>query len=72
MHKFLVGAYNSQDFAQTPEKFARSHNRETMTYRNSDGVVIKMDFEKGSSLAWGGSVTSRNNLPSSKNMIRLE
>ena len=35
MHKFLVCAYNSQDFAQTQENFARSHDRETVTFRNS-------------------------------------
>ena len=32
MHKFLVCSYNSQYFAQTPENFARSHNRETVTF----------------------------------------
>ena len=35
MYKFLVCSYNSQDFAQTQEIFVRSHNRETMTFRNS-------------------------------------
>ena len=37
MHKFSVCAYNSQDFAQTPENFARSHDRVTVTFRNSAG-----------------------------------
>ena len=36
MHNFLVYAYSSQDFAQTQEIFARSHDRETVTFRNSD------------------------------------
>ena len=35
MHKFLVCAYNSQYFAQTPENFAQSHDCETRTFRNS-------------------------------------
>ena len=35
MHKFLVCAYTFQYFAQTPENFARSHDRETVTFRNS-------------------------------------
>ena len=35
MHKFLVCAYKSQDFAQTQENFARSHDCETGTFKNS-------------------------------------
>ena len=35
MHKFLVCAYKSQDVAQSQKKFALSHDRETMTFRNS-------------------------------------
>ena len=35
MHKFWVCAYKSQDFAQGQENFARSHDRETVTFRNS-------------------------------------
>ena len=34
MHKFIVCACKSQDFAQSKKNFARSHNRETMTFRN--------------------------------------
>ena len=34
-HKFLVCAYNSQHFAQTQENVARSHDRATVTFRNS-------------------------------------
>ena len=41
-HNFLVCACNSQDFAatqenfaQNQENFARSHNRATVTFRNS-------------------------------------
>ena len=44
MHKSLVCAYNSQDFAQTPETFARSHDRVTVTFRNCAGGESK----------WGG------------------
>ena len=35
MHKSLVFANNSQDFAQTPENFVRSHDHVTVTFRNS-------------------------------------
>ena len=35
MHKFLVCACKSQDFAQSQKFFARSHDRETVTFRNS-------------------------------------
>ena len=35
MHKFLVSAYNSQDFAHTQENFARLHDHETVKFRNS-------------------------------------
>ena len=35
MHKFLICAYNSQDFAQTQENFAPSHDGTTVTFRNS-------------------------------------
>ena len=34
MHNFFC-AYNSQDFAQTQENFARLHDRETVTFKNS-------------------------------------
>ena len=34
MHKFLVYACKSQDFAQSQKNCARSHDRETMTFRN--------------------------------------
>ena len=36
INKCSVCAYNSQDFEQTHENFARAHNCETMTFRNSD------------------------------------
>ena len=39
MPKFLVCPYNFQEFAQTQEKFARSHDRETVTFRNSVGAL---------------------------------
>ena len=35
MHKFLVFACKSQDFAQIQKNFARSHDRMTVTFRNS-------------------------------------
>ena len=35
LHKCLVCTYKSQDFAQSQKFFARSHNRGTMTFRNS-------------------------------------
>ena len=35
MHKFSVWAYKSQAFAQSEKNFARSHDRETVTFRNS-------------------------------------
>ena len=39
MHTFLGCTYNSQDFAQTQENFARSHDRETVTFRNSACIL---------------------------------
>ena len=35
MQKFLVTAYKYQDFAQSQENFARTHDCETVTFRNS-------------------------------------
>ena len=35
MHKFLVCAYKSQDFAQNQKCFALLHDCETVTIRNS-------------------------------------
>ena len=35
MHKFLVRACKSQDFAQSQKNFVRSHDRDTVTFRNS-------------------------------------
>ena len=35
MHKFLVCAYKSQDFAQSQKNVARSLDRETVTFRKS-------------------------------------
>ena len=35
MHKFLVCTCKSQDFAQSQKNFARSHDRMTVTFRNS-------------------------------------
>ena len=36
MHKFLVCACKSQDFAQNQKKIALSHNRTTGTFKSSD------------------------------------
>ena len=41
MYKFLVCAYKSQDFAQSQNLFARSHNCETVTFRNSDPEIFE-------------------------------
>ena len=35
MHKFLVHANKYKDLAQSQENFARSHDRETVTFRIS-------------------------------------
>ena len=35
MHNFLVCAYKSQDFTQSQTNFARTHDHETLTFRNS-------------------------------------
>ena len=35
IHKCLVCAHKSQDFAQGQTSFARSHKPETMSFRNS-------------------------------------
>ena len=35
MHGFLVCEYKCEDFAQSQKICARSHKRETMTFRNS-------------------------------------
>ena len=34
MHRFFVYACKSQDLAQNQKMFARSHDRETVTFRN--------------------------------------
>ena len=36
IHTFLLCAYKSQNVAQSQENFARSHNRATVIFRNSD------------------------------------
>ena len=42
MHKCLVCACKSQDFAQSQKIIARSHDRETVSFRNS-----ACDIQKG-------------------------
>ena len=44
MHKFLVCACKSQDFGQSQTNFARSHDRETLTFRNSADFIIGVKF----------------------------
>ena len=46
IHNFLVCAYNSQDFAQIQENFARSHDRATVTFRNYDTTLTKKEEQK--------------------------
>ena len=41
MHKFLVCACKSHGFAQSQEIFARSHDRETVTFRNSGQLLVR-------------------------------
>ena len=40
MHNFLVCACKSPDFAQSQNNFVRSHDRETVTFRNSGSRLI--------------------------------
>ena len=39
MHNFLACACKFLDFAQSHKKFARSHDRTTVTFRNSDTAL---------------------------------
>ena len=45
MHTFLVCACKYQDFARSQKYFARSHDRETVTFRNS-AVSTKVSSEQ--------------------------
>ena len=38
MHNFVVCACKSQDFAQSQKYFALSHDRETVTFKNSGWI----------------------------------
>ena len=40
MHILLVFTYKSQDFAQSQENFARSHDPETVTFKNSGSTLF--------------------------------
>ena len=42
MHDFAICACISQDFAQSQKIFARSHDRMTVTFKNSD-IVLKVE-----------------------------
>ena len=56
MHKFLVCLYKYQDFAQSQKNFARSHDRETVTFRNSDWIITITPYvELGTPRAMGHS-----------------
>ena len=55
MHKFLVCPYKSQDFAQSHTDFAQSHkifswlhDRETVTFRNSDYIYLRVHSQRPS------------------------
>ena len=41
MHIFLVCPLKSQDFAQSHNNFARSHDHETVTFRNSGWMKFR-------------------------------
>ena len=41
MHKFLACACKSQDFTQGQKNFARSHDRMTARFRNSEYCLTK-------------------------------
>ena len=48
MHRFFVYACKSQDLAQNQKMFARSHDRETVTFRKSGcyphlGILASQD-----------------------------
>ena len=45
MHNFLVCACKSQDFLQSQLNFARSHDRETVSFRNS-ALIWKKESKK--------------------------
>ena len=45
---FLVWVYTFQDFAQTQQNFARSHDRETVTFKNSAIIISTFCMEKPS------------------------
>ena len=49
---FLVWVYKSQDFAQTQHNFARSHDRVTVTFRNSGHSVKKKHTQVHLLKAW--------------------
>ena len=40
MHKLLVCACKSQNFAQSQKKFAQLHNRETVAFINSESLIL--------------------------------
>ena len=44
MHKVLVCAYKSQDFAKNQKIFARSHDRDTVTFRNYAYKGSQIDY----------------------------
>ena len=80
MHTFLGCTYNSQDFAQPQENSARSHDHETVKFRNSDLTMGKFYYEfnsdscvanKERKICDKNSVCSRQNFtPASKALHR--
>ena len=53
MHKLLVCACKSQDLAQSQKKVERSHNRETVTFRNSAAHMVLMAYWNFTSGTYG-------------------
>ena len=57
IRKFLVYACKSQDFAQSQTIFARSHNLETMTFRNSGYALWKRRKKYANYISYGSLVS---------------
>ena len=47
IQKKIVSKYNSQDFAQTQENFAWSHDCETINFRNSVQGLMAIAYSIG-------------------------
>ena len=85
MHKFLVCAYNSRDFAQTSEKFAWSNEHldtltvlySTVLYCPIDGLqrqskqCNRLSLRMSPGGAGGGRIIQGRNLKGCCNMLKL-